>query len=140
MSIRPTLCGWVHRRRDLGGLIFIDMRDREGIIQVFSIQTNRKHSHWHQNCVMNSVFVSLVQYARPESQINKDMATGEIEVFAHGLEIINRSGSVTAGFQPDQHRRTASEIPLSRSASPRNGRIVTENPCPHHQLCTPLYG
>ncbi len=55
-----TLCGWVNRRRDLGSLIFIDMRDREGIAQVFSMPIIKKRSSWHLNCVTNSVSRSPV--------------------------------------------------------------------------------
>ena len=87
-----TLCGWVNRRRDLGGLIFIDMRDREGIVQVFfdpdeKVAFDKAYDLRTEFCIQ---IVGTVR-ARPDSQINKDMATGEVEVFAHALEIINRS-------------------------------------------------
>lgn len=87
-----TLCGWVNRRRDLGGLIFIDMRDREGIVQVF-FDPDQKTAFDKAFELRNEFCIQIVGTvrARPESQINKEMATGEVEVFAHGLEIINRS-------------------------------------------------
>ncbi|HFK7188000.1 TPA: aspartate--tRNA ligase [Serratia odorifera] len=87
-----TLCGWVNRRRDLGGLIFIDMRDREGIVQVF-FDPDQKTAFDKAFELRNEFCIQIVGTvrARPDSQINKDMATGEVEVFAHGLEIINRS-------------------------------------------------
>ncbi len=59
-----TLCGWVNRRRDLGSLIFIDMRDREGIVQVFLIPIARTHLSWLLNCVTNSVSRSPVPCVR----------------------------------------------------------------------------
>ncbi|MCR0997879.1 aspartate--tRNA ligase [Serratia rubidaea] len=87
-----TLCGWVNRRRDLGGLIFIDMRDREGIVQVF-FDPDKKAAFDRAFELRNEFCIQIVGTvrARPDSQINKDMATGEVEVFAHALEIINRS-------------------------------------------------
>ena len=86
-----TLCGWVHRRRDLGGLIFIDMRDREGIVQVF-FDPDRPEAYTLASDLRNEfcIQVSGLVRARPASQVNADMATGAIEVFAHELEIINR--------------------------------------------------
>lgn len=92
MGQEVTLCGWVNRRRDLGGLIFIDMRDREGIVQVFfdpdqKVAFDKAYDLRNEFCIQ---IVGTVR-ARPDSQINKDMATGEVEVFAHALEIINRS-------------------------------------------------
>ncbi|ATA17944.1 aspartyl-tRNA synthetase [Gibbsiella quercinecans] len=87
-----TLCGWVNRRRDLGGLVFIDMRDREGIVQVF-FDPDQKTAFDKAFELRNEFCIQIVGTvrARPGSQINKDMATGEVEVFAHQLEIINRS-------------------------------------------------
>ncbi|MEE4410687.1 MULTISPECIES: aspartate--tRNA ligase [unclassified Serratia (in: enterobacteria)] len=87
-----TLCGWVNRRRDLGGLIFIDMRDREGIVQVF-FDPDQKAAFDKAYDLRNEFCIQIVGTvrARPDSQINKDMSTGEVEVFAHALEIINRS-------------------------------------------------
>ena len=75
-----------------GGLIFIDMRDREGIVQVFfdpdqKVAFDKAYDLRNEFCIQ---IVGTVR-ARPDSQINKDMATGEVEVFAHALEIINRS-------------------------------------------------
>jgi len=87
-----TLCGWVNKRRDLGGVIFIDLRDREGIVQVvfdpdlpevLSVATTLRGEF----CVK---LTGLVR-GRPEGQINKDMRTGEIEILGTGLEIINKS-------------------------------------------------
>ncbi|MFB0974608.1 MAG: aspartate--tRNA ligase, partial [Tolumonas sp.] len=94
-----TLCGWVHRRRDLGGLIFIDMRDREGIVQVF-FDPDKPDAFALASELRNEfcIRVTGVVRARPESQINKDMATGEVEVFAHGLEIINRAEPLPLDF------------------------------------------
>ncbi|WP_447872981.1 aspartate--tRNA ligase [Serratia fonticola] len=87
-----TLCGWVNRRRDLGGLIFIDMRDREGVVQVF-FDPDQKAAFDKAFELRNEFCIQIVGTvrARPESQVNKDMTTGEVEVFAHQLEIINRS-------------------------------------------------
>ncbi|WP_225087900.1 aspartate--tRNA ligase [Pectobacterium colocasium] len=87
-----TLCGWVNRRRDLGGLIFIDMRDREGLVQVF-FDPDRQDAFKLASELRNEFCIQLtgVVRARPESQINKDMATGEVEIFASALTIVNRS-------------------------------------------------
>lgn len=87
-----TLCGWVNRRRDLGGLIFIDMRDREGLVQVF-FDPERQDAFTRASELRNEFCIQLrgVVRARPDSQINRDMATGEVEVLAQDLVIINRS-------------------------------------------------
>lgn len=86
-----TLCGWVNRRRDLGSLIFIDMRDREGIVQVFfdpDAEAFKLASELRNEfCIM----VTGTVRARDEKNVNSDMATGEVEVFASELTIINRS-------------------------------------------------
>lgn len=94
-----TLCGWVHRRRDLGGLIFIDMRDREGIVQVF-FDPDRPEAYTLASDLRNEfcIQVSGLVRARPASQVNADMATGAIEVFAHELEIINRAEPLPLDF------------------------------------------
>ncbi len=86
------LCGWVNRRRDLGGLIFIDMRDREGIVQVFFAPENKEA--FEQASQLRNEFCLQITgkvHARPDNQINQEMPTGEIEIFASNLHIINRS-------------------------------------------------
>ncbi len=87
-----TLCGWVNRRRDLGGLIFIDMRDREGIVQVF-FDPDCKAAFELASELRNEYCIQITGTvrARPDSQVNKDMATGGVEIFAQSLNIINRS-------------------------------------------------
>ena len=94
-----TLCGWVHRRRDLGGLIFIDMRDREGIVQVF-FDPDRPEAYTLASELRNEFCIQITGLVRgrPESQINPDMATGAIEIFAHELVIINRSEPLPLDF------------------------------------------
>jgi aspartyl-tRNA synthetase len=87
-----TLCGWVNKRRDLGGLIFIDLRDREGIVQVV-FEPDVADVHELANTLRNEFCIELTGTVRqrPEGQVNKDMTTGEIEVLATGLSIFNRS-------------------------------------------------
>ncbi len=88
-----TLSGWVHRRRDHGGLTFIDLRDREGLVQVvFNPQISEAvHSEAHG---LRSEFVIQVTgkvALRPEGTENKDLPTGEIEIHVSDLVILNRS-------------------------------------------------
>ncbi|MBD1568089.1 MULTISPECIES: aspartate--tRNA ligase [Aliivibrio] len=93
------LCGWVNRRRDLGGLIFIDMRDREGIVQVV-VDPDMKDVFEVASQLRNEFCIKFTGEVRvrPDSQVNKDMATGEVELLATGLEIINRSAALPLDF------------------------------------------
>ncbi|MBK8973592.1 MAG: aspartate--tRNA ligase [Hahellaceae bacterium] len=87
-----TLCGWVHRRRDHGGVIFLDLRDREGVAQiVFDPDTPECFSAAEK---VRSEFVVKVTgrvRLRPAGTENKDMATGKIEVLGKSLEILARA-------------------------------------------------
>ncbi|NBI13146.1 aspartate--tRNA ligase [[Haemophilus] felis] len=94
-----TLSGWVHRRRDLGGLIFIDMRDREGIVQVcfdpkYQDTLSAAASLRNEFCIQ----IKGEVIARPDNQINKNMATGEVEVLAKSLSIYNPSEPLPIDF------------------------------------------
>ena len=88
-----TLAGWVHRRRDHGGLIFIDLRDREGIVQVVFNPDNAQDIHATAESLRNEwvVQVTGVVTARPEGTENPNMATGEIEVAAEQVRVLNES-------------------------------------------------
>ncbi len=98
-----TLCGWVHRRRDHGGLIFIDLRDREGLVQVvFNPDTNGEAHVLAQD--VRSEFVLQVTgrvIARPEGTVNADIPTGEIEVTATGLKILNAAKTPPFSIEED---------------------------------------
>lgn len=97
-----VLCGWVNRRRDLGGLIFIDLRDRSGICQVV-FEPDNKELHEAAATLRNEfcIRVTGTVKARPESQINDKMATGKIEVYAQKLEIFNKSAVLPLDFNQD---------------------------------------
>ena len=86
------LSGWVNRRRDLGGLIFIDMRDREGIVQVV-VDPDMADVFAVANQLRGEFCIQLsgTVRERPDSQVNKDMPTGSVEVLATAITIINRS-------------------------------------------------
>ncbi|GAA4363905.1 aspartate--tRNA ligase [Kangiella marina] len=87
-----TLSGWVHRRRDLGGLIFLQIRDRSGIIQVVVDPDFKELFSLAEQ--LRSEFVVQVKgqvRARPDDMVNKNMASGDIEVLASELEILNRA-------------------------------------------------
>jgi aspartyl-tRNA synthetase len=87
-----TLCGWVNRRRDLGAVIFIDLRDREGLVQVV-FDPDLQAVLATANTLRNEFCVQIKGKvrARPEGQINKEMKTGAIEVLGTDLIILNKS-------------------------------------------------
>ena len=97
-----SLCGWVNRRRDLGGLIFIDLRDREGLVQVF-FDPDLTDLFTQAADLRNEFCVQLTGTvrARPESQVNSEMTTGEVEVYASSLSILNKSAPIP--LDPNQN-------------------------------------
>ena len=78
-----TLCGWVHRRRDHGGVIFIDLRDREGLVQVVCDPDEVQTFHTAEK-IRSEYVLKVVGRVRPrpEGTVNPSLATGEIEVLA----------------------------------------------------------
>ncbi|WP_026960638.1 aspartate--tRNA ligase [Aliagarivorans taiwanensis] len=97
-----NLVGWVNRRRDLGGVIFIDLRDREGIVQVV-FDPDRAEVFEIANSLRNEFCVKLKGRvrARPESQVNADMTTGEVELLGLELEILNRAAPLPLDSNQD---------------------------------------
>jgi len=106
-----TVCGWVHRRRDHGGVIFLDLRDRLGLLQVVVdpdteaafATADRARSEW----VMQ--ITGLVR-ARPEGTVNAEMPTGEIEVLGREVSVLNTAD--TPPFQLDEHAKVGEEVRL----------------------------
>ena len=95
-----TLTGWVHRRRDHGGVIFIDLRDREGLVQVVC-DPDRAETFATAETLRNEFCVAVTGLVRPrpEGTVNTGLVSGEIEVLAHTIEILN--ASLTPPFQMD---------------------------------------
>jgi len=97
------LCGWVHRRRDHGGVIFIDLRDREGLVQVVvdpdTVEAFATAERVRSEYVLK---ISGLVRGRPEGTINPDMATGKIEVLGRSVEILN--AAETPPFPLDDER------------------------------------
>jgi aspartyl-tRNA synthetase len=87
-----TVCGWVHRRRDHGGVIFIDLRDREGLLQIVC-DPDRDVTFATAEKLRNEFVIAVTGLVRPrrEGTINTNLITGEIEVLAHEIEILNAS-------------------------------------------------
>ena len=106
-----TLCGWVDRRRDHGGVIFIDLRDRDGIVQVvFDPDTAEAFALADR---VRSEYVLKVTgrvRARDEAAVNPEMPTGKIEVLGKALEILNVSA--TPPFQMDEYTDVGEEVRL----------------------------
>jgi len=86
-----TLCGWVKRRRDLGALTFVDLRDSSGVIQLLFSGDNPALSDGHTLNREDVICISGIVRARSEGNINEEMRTGDIEIEVQKLEILNRS-------------------------------------------------
>jgi len=100
-----TLCGWVHRWRDHGGVIFIDLRDRYGLTQIkFDPELNKKtHSlaeKLRSECVVKATGKVV---ARPDDMINSKLKTGEIEIQVDDLEVLNQSK--TPPFELEEEKK-----------------------------------
>jgi aspartyl-tRNA synthetase len=95
-----TLMGWVHRRRDHGGVIFIDLRDREGLVQIVC-DPDRAATFATAETLRNEFCIRVTGLVRlrPEGTVNTSLVSGEIEVLAHEIEILN--ASLTPPFQID---------------------------------------
>ena len=106
-----TLCGWVDRRRDHGGVIFLDMRDREGVVQVvFDPDTEE---HFQKADSVRSEFVLCITgrvRARTEATVNPGMASGRIEVLGKTLQILN--SAQTPPFPLDAHHTVGEDVRL----------------------------
>ena len=90
---RVTVMGWVNSRRDHGGVIFIDLRDREGLLQVSFNPAVHKGSHEKAHSLRNEYVIAVrgTVAHRPEGTVNPDLKTGEVEILADELAILNES-------------------------------------------------
>ena len=114
-----TLCGWVNRRRDHGGVIFVDLRDREGLVQVV-FDPDRAEIFTLAERIRNEYVLRVKGRVRerPEGTINETLFSGQVEILALGLEVLN--SAETPPFQLDEdhvgeeHRLTYRYIDLRR--------------------------
>ncbi|MDO3388806.1 aspartate--tRNA ligase [Gilvimarinus sp. SDUM040013] len=106
-----TLCGWVDRRRDHGGVIFIDLRDRDGIVQVV-FDPDAKENFALADKVRGEYVLQVTGKvrARNAATVNPNMATGEIEVYGTGLEILNEAE--TTPFPLSEHSSVGEDVRL----------------------------
>jgi aspartyl-tRNA synthetase len=100
-----SVCGWVHRRRDHGGVIFVDLRDREGLLQVV-FDPDRPEIFAEAERIRGEYVLAVKGRVRgrPEGTINPNMRTGHVEVLAHELQVLNR-----AETPPFHHDEQANE-------------------------------
>ncbi|MBI5412452.1 aspartate--tRNA ligase [Candidatus Peregrinibacteria bacterium] len=131
---KVTLCGWVHRRRDHGGVIFIDLRDRYGLTQVvFDPEVNK--SAWETASNVRTEFVLKVTGTireRPEGQTNPRMETGEIEIYIDEIVILNHAK--TTPFEIDQEKHVNEELRLKYRYLDLRHHRLQKNIILRHQL------
>lgn len=103
-----TVCGWVHRRRDLGGLVFLTVRDISGLVQVVFQPENAYFEKALEVRPEYVVKVMGVVNLRPEEMFNPQMATGKIEITGSGLDILNTAQ--TPPFLPDEQQNVNDDL------------------------------
>ena len=142
-----VLFGWVQSRRDFGGLVFVDLRDRDGLTQVvFDPEAGPRPTRWPTECAPNgslairgAVRLRGQQFSKKEgkmvSTINPKIATGEIEVIVHEATIFNRAETPTLRERMTTStpaRRCASSTATSTCAAPPLQRsLATPRDQPH---------
>ena len=106
-----SICGWVHRRRDHGGIIFLDVRDIKGICQVVVNPENKVAFEIADKCRNEYVIkVSGAVLKRPEGTINENMITGEIELEADKIQLLNKA--TTPAFPLDDYQDVNEDVRL----------------------------
>jgi aspartyl-tRNA synthetase len=98
-----VLCGWVHRRRDHGGLVFVDLRDREGIAQVVFSPDSFPDAHEKADTLRAEYVLSVrgTVRRRPEGTENRNLPTGAVEVVASSMAILNESKPIPFALEDD---------------------------------------
>ena len=123
-----SLCGWVHRRRDHGGIIFIDLRDREGIVQIVC-DPERSDVFARAETIRNEYVIRVTGAVRPrpEGTVNPGLKSGQVEVECHTLDILN--ASATPPFMMDDENLSETTrlvnrvLDLRRPPMQRNMRL-----------------
>lgn len=134
-----TLCGWVHRRRNHGKLIFIDIRDRYGFTQVVFVPGVSKEAHAIAEKLGPEYVIKVTGdvVARSERNINKDIGTGEVEVCAQSLEILN--ASKTPVFEVDDDGEVGEELRLTYRYLDLRREKVSAALKLRHKLCATIH-
>ncbi|HEX9191200.1 MAG TPA: aspartate--tRNA ligase, partial [Candidatus Deferrimicrobiaceae bacterium] len=98
-----VLCGWVHRRRDPGGLVFVDLRDREGLVQVVVNPEGSADAHAKADEIRVEYVLSVrgIVRRRPAGTENRNLPTGDVEVAAASLAVLNESKPVPFSLEDD---------------------------------------
>ena len=133
-----VLCGWVHRRRDQGKLIFIDIRDRYGLTQVVFVKSVAPEAHQIAEKLGPEFVVKIkgVVNVRPEKNVNPDMSTGDVELLAKELEILNPS--LVPAFEIDDNCPVSEDIRLTyRYLDLRRSKVLNALKTRHH-VCTTI--
>jgi aspartyl-tRNA synthetase len=118
---KAVLMGWVNRRRDLGNIIFIDLRDRTGVTQVVFNKELNPAAHDKAELLRNEYVIAVIGTVkqRDADTVNKNIPTGEVELVAEELRILNESKQPP--FLPERYgaaqRRDAAEVSLHRPAA-----------------------
>ena len=126
-----SICGWVHRRRDHGGIIFLDIRDIKGICQVVVNPENKVAFDTADNCRNEFVIkVTGKVLKRPDGTINVNMITGEIELEAENITLLNKA--VTPAFPLDDYQDVNEDVRLKNRVldlrrPEMNNRLVTRS-------------
>ena len=126
-----SICGWVHRRRDHGGIIFLDLRDIKGICQVVVNPENKVAFDTADNCRNEFVIkVTGKVLKRPDGTINANMVTGEIELEAENITLLNKA--VTPAFPLDDYQDVNEDVRLKNRVldlrrPEMNNRLVTRS-------------
>lgn len=112
LGARVVLMGWVQRRRDHGGVIFVDLRDREGITQVVFNPVHNPEVHEKAHSIRSEYVIAVAGHveSRPDGMTNPNLATGEIEVLVDELKILNRA--VTPPFMIEDETESSENIRL----------------------------
>jgi aspartyl-tRNA synthetase len=138
-----VLEGWVNRRRDLGGLIFLDLRDREGIVQVVVhpdsacfTEANQVRSEW-------VVRIEGMVRQRPTEQINAKIKTGAVEVVAHSLEVLAGAKTppfpIDAAWRGEQDQSVNEEVRLRNRVVDLRRKRLHDNLRLRHKVVAALY-
>ena len=132
---RVRLCGWVRSYRDHGGVVFIDLRDREGITQVVFNPSDDTDLHARSRDLRNEWVISAAGTVRHrgEDRVNPKLPTGEIEVLADEMVLLNTSETVP--FEPDSQEAISEELRLRYRYIDLRREEMTRNIRMRHQIC-----